>query len=334
MCECTNPAPFFEFHDYSILLVGQHQGQSITMTRDTHPTGDKAIAANEGTRVLSTHPLKHSTVLLAAFVGCFCLVFAVITLCLIVTSSPKGIVGVVIACVVFLGFGLGAIWCFRIVSRSQRYTVYLGAEGLRISDRGSWIDWGQISRLQCSTPEQRLDLQDSRGASLGAIAYQISSFDVVLNALLENVVISAAPATGSGWGKPSALRFWVGSGVPLLAIVLLGVWSWIKGSPVVGTLFPLVTLVSFIREAWKSLRYIEISPNGLVLKTAVRTWRIRHGDVRSVDLVVSPVEDITKRLDVTIEQQNGRAQSVLPATANAIDVYAAVRAWWLNQCQD
>jgi hypothetical protein len=220
----------------------------------------------------------------------------------------------------------GAVWCFRTILRLPTHTVFLRDHGLRIGDRSRWIEWAEISRIRQRLGRQAIELLDKNGDVLGSVEYQIQDVGLVFDAIRRKALADKMPLTDPPWGNHGTLADWIGNAVVLTGLTAGGLWilpRW-KVLVLVGVA---VILFGILIEAKQDIRCIDLAPDCITLRSALRSRTINHGEILAIALTLAPASGGNARLDVAVTLRDGLTMSILPPKADPQDVYLVVRNW-------
>lgn len=226
---------------------------------------------------------------------------------------------------IFTGIGL---WSLRI-SRSQRYGIELGRDGLRPLTGGTadWVSWAEIAELRERPLLERVELCTPGGEVRARLEYQLEGFERVLAA----VVARARPAPhletrGSVLeARNPSTRTPVAAAV-VVASVALAFLSYRHLGGALPLILPGLLLVGAIADHFLCIRSVEVRDSQLRVHALVGRPAV---DLDVVDEVRLGLRDLThgrKRLDVLLVFSNGEEHFVRPPGVDAFALYRLIAA--------
>jgi hypothetical protein len=243
---------------------------------------------------------------------------AALVLAVFVLSKPiadgqtPGVVGSV------LGIGVLGVACWWLLARRpSRYAIELSVSGVRRSADGKWVPWSSLGRLAERVLAQRVDLVDSNGERFASLHYRLQSFPEALAQAVEGLNRPLPPAdTFRSSVRPWQIALAVGS-VGLVAWA--GAWG--DRLLLLALLFAAAVYTLFF-----GLRSVSATPEGLTLRTHVRTRRLPWSEIAAVRFALRKLGRGHRQLEVVVVSSSGRATRVRPSGADPFELYARIRA--------
>lgn len=228
----------------------------------------------------------------------------------------------------FLGFGLGALYSFRIVRRLPEAAVSVDEDGLwpTIKEKdAALVRWSSVVRLREREIMQRLEALDSSGKVVAKLEYQLQDFQRLRSIVLQRVKLERNQSTVTGVHQKSRWYhfFSIGS---MIGFALLG-WYVGQTEPLIGYAGMALVVVGIAWEYWTMPFRLVVTPSALEIDRPYQRQRVPRERISRIEVEDELVRH-AKLPRVTVHLIDGSESIRLKSLGlQAVELHQILQAW-------
>ncbi len=224
-----------------------------------------------------------------------------------------------------VGVGLfGSLWVMSewLLRRLERYSLTLSREQLIQASPALAVPWSRMTGVRERRLPQRLEVMGADGPTGIRVEHQLERLAELLDWILARIPYRERAAESLTFTRPlfpRAVLFGM-----MASMAAIGLWGWFAQDEWAGLGIAGLTVVFAVVGAFAPVvTAVEISDEALTIRHRRRSSRIALEEISSLDLAVSTTAFGSRLSVVALAGED--TLSPIPAGANAIDVYLALR---------